>query len=289
MAQVAGRADRLSVAGSFLFVPGDDEAKLRKACSGSADVVIADLEDSVPESSRPGARQAIARIVEECREPSGPLLMLRVGRKADSIPRDDLALATELELDAIVVPKASPEDLERLPGRCPAVVALIESARGLRGAFDLISDERVEALALGAVDLSVDLRLAPVPGCDLVEPQLLVARSELVTACAAAAARAPIDGVAVDFEDLDGFRRTTLAGRALGMRGRLCIHPAQVDVVNAHAGPSRKEIDWARRVLAAYRQVTPIGVVAIEGSMADEAVAKRAEQVLAEAEDRGVR
>jgi citrate lyase beta subunit len=46
--------------------------------------------------------------------------------------------------------------------------------------------------------------------------------------------------------------RLVLASRRAGCGGKLCIHPAQVAVVNAAFASSRAELDWARRVAAAF-------------------------------------
>jgi len=75
--------------------------------------------------------------------------------------------------------------------------------------------------------------------------------------------------------------------RALGYRGKLCIHPGQVPIANAGFSPSAAEIEQARRLLAAYERATAAGVAAIEfeGQMVDEPLAARARQVLAAAED----
>ena len=44
---------------SLLFVPGDSEKKLAKACAGTADALILDLEDAVTAERRPLARSIV--------------------------------------------------------------------------------------------------------------------------------------------------------------------------------------------------------------------------------------
>ena len=83
------------------------------------------------------------------------------------------------------------------------IVAIVETALGVREAFAIASHERVAALLLGAVDLG--LALGHEPREDGLE--LLFARSSLVVDCAAAGLRAPIDRVWLDVRDLDGLAR----------------------------------------------------------------------------------
>ena len=47
---------------SLLFVPGDSPRKLEKALAGEADLIILDLEDSVAENAKQGARDHVAAL-----------------------------------------------------------------------------------------------------------------------------------------------------------------------------------------------------------------------------------
>ena len=66
--------------------------------------------------------------------------------------------------------------------------------------------------------------------------------------------------------------------RALGMTGKLCIHPRQIAPVRRAFAPSDAEIDWARRVLTSGE-----GAVSVDGAMVDEPVRLRARAILAQA------
>jgi citrate lyase subunit beta/citryl-CoA lyase len=73
------------------------------------------------------------------------------------------------------------------------------------------------------------------------------------------------------------------AGRALGYRGKLCIHPDQVALANRVFSPSSEAVARARRLLAAYDAAAARGEAAIdfEGEMVDEPMARRARSVVA--------
>jgi citrate lyase subunit beta/citryl-CoA lyase len=113
---------------------------------------------------------------------------------------DDLALVRELEPAAVVLPKANPEAVAALGPDGPPVVAIVETAAGVRSAYEIAAAPRVAALLLGAVDLGAELGLEPRP--DGLE--ILYARSQIVVDSAAAGIRPPFDIVHLDIEDTAG-------------------------------------------------------------------------------------
>ena len=89
--------------------------------------------------------------------------------------------------------------------------------------------------------------------------------------------------------DDEGLGRDCLLARSLGFRGKACIHPAQVPVVNEAFTPSESELQHAQEVVAAYDRAAAEGkgAVALGGEMIDLPVVERARQVVADAK-RGV-
>jgi citrate lyase subunit beta/citryl-CoA lyase len=142
----------------------------------------------------------------------------------------------------------------------------------------------VASLTLGAVDLGVQLRLEPRP--DGLE--ILFARSKLVLDSAAAGIRAPIDVAYLDTRDAEGLEAEALLARSLGFRGKACIHPAQVPIVNRVFTPSRQEVEQARRTIDAYERgvAEGRGAIALDGRMIDRPVVERARTILAELDSR---
>ena len=197
---------------------------------------------------------------------------------------DDLAMVGELAPEAIILPKASPEAVAALGETGPPVIAIVETAAGLRGAYEIASCPRVGALLLGAVDLGAELRLEPRP--DGLE--ILYARSKVVVDSTAAGVRPPFDIVHLDVADGVGLEAECAFARSLGFRGKACIHPAQVETVNRVFGPSEGELAWARDVVSSFERelAQGRGVFALEGKMVDLPVVERARQVLAEGERR---
>ena len=195
---------------------------------------------------------------------------------------DDLELVAALDLDGVVLPKATSEAAAALADLDLPVVAIVETPDSLRRAFDVASAAPVAVLMLGAVDLGLALGLEPRPDGQ----ELLFARSSLVVDSAAAGIRAPIDQVWTDFRDGEGLERDCALARSLGLRGKACIHPDQVAVVNVAFSPSAAELRRARRVVDAYERAAAggVGAVALEGEMIDLPVVARARQRLIDAE-----
>src|SRR5690348_12856930 len=119
---------------SLLFAPGSDERKLAKALSSAADAVVCDLEDAVAPGGKEAAREVTAAALAHG---DGPARLLRINAAGTPWFEDDLAFAATLELDGIVLPKSSPEAVELVGSAGPPVIAIVETALGLRQAFEI--------------------------------------------------------------------------------------------------------------------------------------------------------
>lgn len=270
----------LSTLRSLLFAPGSDERKLTRALASEADAVVCDLEDAVAPAEKETARELTARVLRETATSCARIV--RVNGVDTELWRDDLAAIEGLGLDAIVLPKATPEAAAALPEAGPPVIAIIETAQGLRLAYETACETRVAALALGAVDLGAELRLEPRADGQ----EILFARSKVVADSAAAGLRPPLDVVHLDTRDDEGLEAEALLARSLGFGGKLCIHPAQVGIVNRVFAPSAAQLEWARAVVAAYEEGIREGrgAVSLDGELVDLPVVERARTILATAE-----
>lgn len=263
---------------SMLFAPANEPRKLAKALLTPADMVVADLEDSVPDAQKPAARGNVAELFAP--GANGPTLAVRINALDGPETESDLELLRSLRPAAVVVPKAEPASLERLRLDWePLLIAIVETPRGLQASSALAALAQVGALLLGGVDLTNSLRLRPrTDGLDL-----LYARSRLVVDCAAAGIAPPLDGVYVKLDDPPGLRAEAELVRSLGFGGKAAIHPAQLETLNSVFGASGEELAWARRVVDAYGEASASGrgAVRVDGAMVDLPVLKRAQEVLA--------
>ena len=226
--------------------------------------------------SRPTGRTTARKLVLRLRP-----RVVRINGAGTPWFEDDLAAARELPLDALVLPKATPDSVAALGTDGPPVIAIVETALGLRLAYETASSPGVAALMLGAADLGAELGWEPRP--DGLE--LLYARSKVVADSAAAGIRGPFDVVHLDTRDDEGLEAAARFARSLGFRGKACIHPAQVSVVNQVFLPEADSVAWAERVLdAAERgEREGRGAVALDGEMIDAPIVHRARRILSDA------
>lgn len=270
----------LSTLRSLLFTPGSDERKIVKALASDADAVIADLEDAVVPGEKAGARDTLRRVYSE---PSARLArFVRVNGVDSPFFEADVALLAELHLDGVVLPKATPEAAAALAPAGLPILAIAETAVGVRLAYEIASSPGVFALTLGSVDLGTELGLeARADG-----QEIQYARSKLVIDSGAAGIRPPFDAVHVELRDDEGLAAQARLARSLGLYGKACIHPGQVAIVNDVFTPGADELEWARKIIAAAEAGAGEGrgAVALEGELVDAPVVARARRIIGDSE-----
>ena len=266
-----------AIARSYLFVPGTRPERFGKAFASGAHAVIVDLEDAVPPADKENARAAVAAALS----PTQPLLV-RINAAGTPWFDDDVRLCRHEGVAGIVLPKAEEavviEHIRGVVGERVAILPLIETARGLWNAHAVAGSQGVQRLLFGSIDFQVDLRVA--------DDELIAYRSQLVLVSRIAELPPPVDGVTTAIDDAEALRRDTSRARALGFGGKLCIHPKQVELVNAAFRPTDDEIAWAQRVVAADAQARG-AAVAVDGKMVDRPVLLQARGILAAALEPG--
>ena len=277
---------------SWMFVPGHVAKMVQKSSVVPADGTMLDIEDGVLPAFKAQARQVIAQEVPEMAE-TGQTRFVRVNAIAQVEFKLDLDAVVGLNVAGVVLPKvesagqvidaaAELETLERARGvsRRLRIVAAIESARGVIAASSIATaSERMVGLMLGAEDLARDMGL---PAQRVAEAhELIYARSALVMAATAARIQS-IDQVWPNLSDTDGLYRDAMQARRLGFTGKAIIHPSQIESVNAAFSPTSADIDFARRVIAAFDEAEEkgLGAVSFGGQLLDKPIVDRARAVL---------
>jgi citrate lyase subunit beta / citryl-CoA lyase len=264
---------------SVLFAGATRPELVAKLERSGPDAVVIDLEDAVPPEAKLNGRAALPSLVATI---SGPKVFVRVNAPASSWFADDIVAVASLPIAGVVVPKTeSADELNRTRkalGEGAEIFAGIESARGVANVESILGEAAPAAAYFGAEDFIADLGGRRTAGGE----EVLYARSRVALAARLAGVTA-IDQVVVDFRDEEAFARDAETGRAIGYRGKLCIHPSQVPVANAVFGASLEEIERARALLAAWEEGAARGVAAVEfdGAMVDGPALRMARDTIA--------
>jgi citrate lyase subunit beta / citryl-CoA lyase len=270
---------------TWLFTPGDRGERIAKAqATSGADALILDLEDSVAELAKPGARRTVAEaLTAGTRE--GPQLWVRINPLSGPHALPDLAAVMPGRPAGLLLPKPDGvADVQRLGHHLDALEAAFGLEVGATRILPIATEtpaslfalgsyaaaaHRLAGLTWGAEDLPAAVGAS---GGRLEDGRLTdlcrLARS-LCVAGAAAAGVAAIDTVYPAFRDLDGLRAYAAAGRREGFTGMMAIHPAQVEVINAVFTPSEAEVARAQAIVDAFAASPNAGVLSLDGAMFD--------------------
>ena len=277
---------------SLIFVPGNSARFVEKARTLAADVVCLDLEDSVPANEKDAARMTIAGALGQRQEFKSPVYVRTNSPESGLVPAD-LKKALQKGIDGVVIPKVNDAgeaaeiiriisglEKERDLGRI-AVMPSIETARGVVNAYSIAgADERVNALVFGIFDFLHDMRM------DYDERDATgyaYARAKIPVDARAAGIHA-IDAIWQKVDDTDGLVKDAAIAKRLGYSGKSIIHPGQIEPVHGVFLPTKAEIEWARKVVAALGEAmekgSGRGAVRLEGRMIDAVHYKQARAIL---------
>jgi citrate lyase subunit beta/citryl-CoA lyase len=281
----------ISEARSLLFVPGTRADRFDRAAASGADAVILDLEDSVASKDKQAARAAAHHWLA-----AGGQAVVRVNAAGTPWHAEDLRMAAGVA-SAVLLPKADTvqavDDVRAsLPSGC-ALIALVETARGVRDVAALCESGSIDRVAFGSVDFAVELGIDPAGA----SAPLGHARSAIVIASAASGLALPLDGVTTALDDTAQLAADIADSVSTGFGGKLAIHPRQVAAINQGWTPAPALVSWAERVLAAVAapvealrdgrpgEVTEdaVAVTTVDGQMVDRPVIIRARRILARA------
>jgi citrate lyase subunit beta/citryl-CoA lyase len=273
-------------------MPGANERALEKAKSLDADALILDLEDSVAPDAKTEARARVAAAVRGGgygrRE-----LAIRINGLDTPWGVEDLKMAAEVNPDAVLVPKvARPGDIVNV-SRIHAGMggaaetrmwAMMETPMAIFNVREIASVHqvaRLSCLVLGTNDLLKESRALATGGRFAILPWLSV-----TLLAARAYGLDVLDGVYNDFRDEAGFRAECEQGRAMGMDGKTLIHPGQIAVCNELFSPAPEEVEWSRKIIAAFKlpENAAKGVITVEGRMVERLHLVMAERVAGIAE-----
>ena len=273
----------------MLYMPAANERALEKATTIPADALILDLEDAVAPDAKDAARTNAVAAAASGRY-GRRQVTIRCNGLATPWGAADLAAAASSGASAVVIPKVDSsdelDDISRhlVTAGAPdelAIWAMIETPRAVLDARSIAAHPRVEVLVMGNNDLAKELRTGVLPERTPLLPALSIA-----LLAARESGKVILDGVYNDVRDAEGFLAEARQGKAMGFDGKTLVHPSQVEPANAVWAPTDDEIEFSRRVIAAFAEARSEGrgVVTVDDRMIEHLHVQNAERVLAVAE-----
>ena len=206
---------------SVLFVPGHEVKKIEKAYTLSADLIVLDLESTVPDDQKENAK----KIITECN--------INKNKTYIRVNSDhDLKFVTKEKFLGIFLPFVENktqlikinDELKNLESLKTDIIPIIESLKGIDNLEEICSyKERINTISFGSHDLAKSLNLKVSDS----EQEILKYREAMVRYSVK-----PIDTSYLNYKDTTGFERSSDLVKKLGFGGKACIHPDQIEIAN---------------------------------------------------------
>jgi len=258
----------LAVRRSELACPAHSLKMMVKAAAREADEVIFDLEDGCAPTQKLAARKTLIDAFNTL-DFHGKIRAFRANALDTRFFYRDVIEVVEAagaNIDVLVVPKVHDvadvlfadrllTQIERNMGWDVGRIkleVLIESAAGVLHAEEVAAaTPRLAALIFGVVDYAGNIGAR-----DPVREQFALYHYPKAKTVAAARAAGidVIDGVTLQFRDLELCEHDARLAAQMGFDGKWAIHPDQVTVINRAFTPSPQELERAREILDAYEK-----------------------------------
>lgn len=284
---------------TMLFLNAQKPAYIRDPYIYQPDSIILDLEDAVAEGEKDAARFSLFHALRSI-DYQGIERIVRINGLDTPYWKEDIRCAVAGGCDSIRVPKVEDAmDIKRVATRIaeaevefgrPAgsvlLMAALESAMGILNAPKICkASERLFGIALSGGDYTRDIQ-THFTGTGI---ELMGARQNMIIAARATGVQC-FDTVFTDLEDMEGFRKEVETIQMMGFDGKSIVNPRQIEIVNEVFTPSKKEINFAEKVVREIddKRAKGIGVFTVDGKMIDIAFYDGAKRTIALARASGV-
>ena len=243
---------------SLMFVPAHNTKLLESAVKRDADVLLLDIEDSVPFSDKQLSRDNIKAFVKRT-DLNGKLLFPRCNdRESGELLKDIYQLTVE-GIAGFMYPKATKgEDIyffgklletieyeKGLPIGTFKIIPLIETAGAVMNIKEICNScSRVIAVAFGCEDYITDLQ-----GKHDVDGISIITARNMICIGARSCGVLPIDTVHIRVYDLEDLEKNLILSKNLGFEGMLVLNPKELPLVNQYYSPTDKEVVWAKEMI----------------------------------------
>jgi citrate lyase subunit beta/citryl-CoA lyase len=162
------------------------------------------------------------------------------------------------------------------------IIPLIETTKGILFSYEIAkASSRIPTVIFGSGDYTLDLGI-PTIEWSSEGYELLYARLYLIVVCRAAGVGRPIDGPFLDVYNLEAFKKEAIFAKKMGFQGKLAIHPTHVEVLNQIFTPTKEEVEFASKVVAAFEKSESQGStsITIDGKFIDYAIYYKAKKII---------
>jgi citrate lyase subunit beta/citryl-CoA lyase len=271
-----------------LACPAHSLTMMAKAVASEADEVVFDLEDGCAPSQKIAARKTLIEAFNTL-DFRGKVRAFRPNALNTKFFYRDVIEVVEAagsRIDVVVLPKVQDaadvlfadrlltqiEQNVGLPVGSIRLEVLIESAKAVLHAEEIAaSTPRLAGLIFGVVDYAGNIGAR-----DPVREQFALYHYPKAKTVAAARAAGidVLDGVTLQFRDLEQCEHDATLAAQMGFDGKWAIHPEQVPVINRIFTPSPEEITRAQEIIALYEKAdadSGLGAVVYKDEMVDAA------------------
>lgn len=276
---------------SLMFVPAHNRKLLDSAARRDADVLLLDVEDSVPYSEKQNSRDNIKEFVKRP-DLKGKRLFPRVNDRESGELLKDVYQLTIDGIDGFMCPKSTTgEDVyffgklletieyeKGIPIGTFKIIPLIETAGAVINIKEICKAcTRVVAVAFGCEDYITDLQ-----GKHDIEGQSIMTARNLISIAARSCGILPIDTVHIRVHDLEDLERNLMISKNLGFEGMLVLNPKEIPLVHKYFSPTEEEVAWAEEMLqmASEAEHEGKGVAVKDGKFIGPPMVKMAKNIL---------
>jgi citrate lyase beta subunit len=266
---------------SLLFIPTHSGKMLEKArgflgiqfqnAGYRPDVILLDLEDSVPLEAKDLARNSVVAFLEEtAKRPKKRPIAVRINA-LDSGGKDDLsAIRPFKHIHAVILSKTEGDwqlrEMGKLMDPTVPLWPFIETPLSIMNLPNIVGFRGVGALLFGSQDMQAATGL-PSDSEGRANPTTAWQQAAVINAGRAAGIMV-FGGVCAQFKGtgLDIANRSASEDAQAGFDGKLCIHPDQIPGIHKAFSPTAEEIDVAMQVV---QQAGDGGIGAIKVMVGD--------------------
>jgi len=246
-----------------MFVPAHNQKLLDSSLRRDADVLLLDIEDSVPVSDKQNARNNIKEFIKRS-DAQGKIIFPRVNDRESGELLKDLYQLTIPGISGFMYPKSTKqEDIyfvgklletieyeKHIPIGTFKLIPLVETTGAIVNIKEICTAcSRVIAVAFGCEDYVTDLHGKH----DTNGQSIFYARNAIVNA-ARATGVIPIDTVHIKVHDLEDLEKNLIISKNLGFEGMLVLNPKELPLVNGYFSPSEEEVSWAMEMVHLSRE-----------------------------------